>query len=824
VILDCFPPTLLLAMGRLHQCCAATLLLGTHSSDVCANQGSCDQTSLMQGMVARKTDGNIMAVAGQRNSMTDLMESATAMIKSGTTPDVLRFVNETLDEIRDDIFPAIISEHDISVNAITAAHKLLNDRIAVLVTDTATWNAHDLTVGGESTAHFVCRSEEGFQCAKTRKCQRELEWLWGEVVKWERKLREWHTTVYKEWCIATPVEPTLVAYPFDWDNQMTVTSYSYPILPPDQTQPLAGIALFRKETTEDFSEYTKYYKILEVAWGAYRQKDVLCGSWETTFSAKTQECDKLQTDLEASSCSTAAHSKASRRTFGSWWQHEVEAYLALVAETKQLVTDRIHEWQTLHIVTCLLGVIHDRVVSAIDDNVPCITEISDPTATTRDIDNCHQTNVNLTLHLHITYPPVPTPPTFPPPPTDPPCSPAYMAAHYTAFDNTLVTKYHASLDVLKLDFEERTDVVLVNGVWTAVVNSVNVGDMWQTQSYVSTTGSGWPGCAAPLVCTVCSALTPVTLPPSHPTTGHHTCHLDELSLVPGEMDSDTFRCLDGTCIAAGDRCNGVPVCGDDSDELSCTGCDGPAVISKPQPCNLPSETDFSSGSFAWKHLFECADQTCIAASGQCNGFANCVDGSEESMSTLRWGQQTSSCDCSEDVNIVVEATSGRAISTHKGICASDIVGSKVFLDRDYKFTDLGGFKDSLFIQTSNNDKDMEHDRVVMKVNIPEPLVFFVVTQDTCPALSGIPWLMDGTWVERTELDGPKYDGVHVTPWKEWKSGLSLPPSTIPAEGPFGPGRVFSRTFAAGTVSMPGNGGGDGSYLLFIEKACTRSSP
>jgi len=758
-------------------------------------------TSLLQDRLSRGVARNSLvsdfsSVSDRRNSMNGMLEAATAMIKSGATPDVITFVNATIDSILDEVFPDILHEHQVSVDAINAAHKLLTDHIAKFENSINTTQGHESTVDNDSSAHYLCRSEESFECAKTRKCHRELEYLWGVVVRHETELRKWHETIHEEWCVAPfPGEPILESDPFGWDTQMTVPLYSYPRPPPDQTLPLQGIALFRYSTTTYFTEYIKYHDIVVAAWAAYRAKQQVCEDYESVFTSKTDECDVLQTELETSACTRATHDRTSRRTFGVDWTADVTAYEQLVAETKLLVEDRIREWETLHIVTCLLGVVYDNVERSINEGVPCITEVSNATATTRDIDNCHQTNEELTLHLHIFYPPVPTPPTIPPVPEHP-CTPAYVDEHYSAFSNALATAYHTKLDTLELDYEMRTEIVLVGTVWTAVESKVLAESTWRTQAYVSSTGSGWPGCSAPLVCTVCHGFDIMPLPLEPPTVAH-ACHLDQQSLALGEIDSDTFRCLDGTCIPAGGRCNGGFECGDKSDEDFCTTSVGePAVLSKSEICPGTSD-DFSSGSFSWKHLLQCADlELCVDASSQCNTFNNCPHGDEEL-----------SCS-SVSPNIRVEATSGRVISTRQGIS----IGVKVFHDREYLFTDMGNFKDSLFVQTSNDDKDFEHDRVAMKLNIREPLTFFVATIEP----GGLPWMWDtthGTWVERTDLTGPQYDGDHLTPHKEWKR-QDNPTGTSES---YTARHVFSRTFAPGTVIMPGNGGGTGSYLLFVEK-------
>jgi len=69
----------------------------------------------------------------------------------------------------------------------------------------------------------------------------------------------------------------------------------------------------------------------------------------------------------------------------------------------------------------------------------------------------------------------------------------------------------------------------------------------------------------------------------------------------------------------------------------------------------------------------------------------------------------------------------------------------------------------------------------------------------------------------TNLEGVTYRGIHETPHTEWDSALLR-------ETEYGPGEVWQKTFTAGTVEMRGNGGGDGSYVMFVANPANPPTP
>jgi hypothetical protein len=192
--------------------------------------------------------------------------------------------------------------------------------------------------------------------------------------------------------------------------------------------------------------------------------------------------------------------------------------------------------------------------------------------------------------------------------------------------------------------------------------------------------------------------------------------------------------------------------------------------------------------------FRCADSQCIEKVGLCNGFSNCADGSDEAH-------------CSGDLQLTVEATSGRTISVE-----SLQMHTGVFHDREYSFDSLGAFAGKTFIKYSNDDKMTDHLHVMTKIRTLEPLTVYIVKLDS----HGLIWLEEEHYTE-SSLTGVSFSGVRSTRHKEWDESLLTTDH-------FAATAVHSKTFPAGTISIPGNGGGDGSFLIFVERPVMVTGP
>merc|ERR1719183_3419200 len=272
-------------------------------------------------------------------------------------------------------------------------------------------------------------------CARSRRCEEELEELWTIVKIEEEEMRRIHWEIHGEWCEPSgPPHPGLDD-PFRW----TITAHSEGAETSESQHDYPAVDLtpavieFRRFSVEYFGLYIAQKPRVELAWENYNRKLLECAALEETWTLRVDDCDDLQTIMHNQACSHASANRECASNFGHEYHMTLIAYNNAVADIRVKEYERKREWETLHIVTCLLETVYTHVIHSINSGEPCPTTESHPEQTAAEINTCHIVEESMTANLTIDYGnPPPTPEL--PPVVEPPCTAQYIweESHFSA--------------------------------------------------------------------------------------------------------------------------------------------------------------------------------------------------------------------------------------------------------------------------------------------------------------------------------------------------------------------------------------------------------
>jgi hypothetical protein len=721
----------------------------------------------MQGLLARHSqltasDTSNSTLEVRKDATTKLMETATNMMKNGVTPDVVVFIEDTIAEVTQKVLGSIVREHHRDQAIIDEDVQDIVDAVAEMQTCADKLNSMVESRQEKSDAHKKCRAAEALECAQSRKCEDELKVLWVNVKAEEAEMRDIHSTIYDAWCEGSAPDHPDNTDPFRWmlaerkegpETSQTVID-RYPDID------LSSVAVFRTDTETNFEKYIKQKEVVHTAWTTYNTKLADCAAKEQTLQDRVEACDDFQIALHTHACAQRSNAHACVGTIGQKYGLALMQYNLAKEKIQKLEEHRKREWETLHIVTCLLETVYTRIIHSIETGEPCPTESTHQDQTTSEINECHIIPATLTDNLTIDYGNPPGPPSLPGIPA-PPCTTQYLWDEHGEFLQDDQDGWGYKLVDLGLAEHE---------------------NKW----WVKLSQEGWAGCAAPRACFPCDSTPEITPDENYDASADQCNH--GLEQFPGKLDMemDSFTCLDGSkCISATGRCNGVSNCGDDSDELHCDALFGPANLDGEEDCH---DAEFGDNDYQ----FHCSQGgKCVPMESLCNGYFNCQDQSDEQ------GCQSGS-ETGISGGVLLEPTTG-----FKAEIETPYVGEAVFYDRDYIFDSLGSFTGYSYIKMTNDDKWTDHSHIQIKLRLKSPMTIYVVKLDH----DGLPWLYDEGWAV-SSLEGVSYHGIEPhSRHNEWSQQV--------VEHHYGPGVVWAKTFTAGTVEMRGNNGGVGSYLIFL---------
>merc|ERR1719386_159602 len=142
---------------------------------------------MMQGPVARRgLAPDTIKDKSRKEGTARLMETATRMMKNGATPDVIVFIEATISEINDDVLVAIQNEHNLDQQLLDDLLVRFDASVDAMVECRDELARENAGRAADNEEHKNCRSIEALDCARSRKCEEELEVRWG-IVKAEEE-------------------------------------------------------------------------------------------------------------------------------------------------------------------------------------------------------------------------------------------------------------------------------------------------------------------------------------------------------------------------------------------------------------------------------------------------------------------------------------------------------------------------------------------------------------------------------------------------------------------------------------------------------------
>jgi hypothetical protein len=282
------------------------------------------------------------AKSSRKDATAKLMETATNMIKNGATPDVITFIETTITEVNQNVLGTIVQEHHRDQQLIDDLLARFDTAVAAMEACAASVRQAATDTDTASNSHKVCRSSEAVECARSRKCEDELEELWSIVKTRESEMREIHWAIHGEWCAEIePPHPGL-DNPFNWvpgahmeGPETSQSEIDYPTI--DYTP---AVISFRSFSVEQFGHYIIKLPEVETAWENYNSKLLECAAQEETWTLKVDECDGLQDPLRDQACAHAGSNRQCASNFGHEYHMTMVAYTAAVETVRQLEYDR----------------------------------------------------------------------------------------------------------------------------------------------------------------------------------------------------------------------------------------------------------------------------------------------------------------------------------------------------------------------------------------------------------------------------------------------------------------------------------------------------
>jgi len=283
-----------------------------------ANAFDMDETSLMQGL---KPAQELTQRHDKKKAITNLLSTATSMLKNGATPDVVNFATATLQEITGIVVPAVQDASNTDQDLIVQMFSYFEAALVELEQGTSETKTLYDEERLHSSNHKACRGREETACGHKQNCDYELYELWTTFSEQESIMRQLSTGVSSHFCA------------------------------PDAN---GTLQIFREHSVSIFPPWIEQKPIVEHWEHLYDLKVPQCEEYFVDLDEETAQCDAYQTELEDSACQHAVKQHEVRSQFNVAWETATENYAQSVADVLALEADRWNEYKTLKTVECLL--------------------------------------------------------------------------------------------------------------------------------------------------------------------------------------------------------------------------------------------------------------------------------------------------------------------------------------------------------------------------------------------------------------------------------------------------------------------------------------
>jgi hypothetical protein len=392
-----------------RSCVALTLIAGACASAVepCVEgqctSGSAESTTILQ------SKRSLSKLANQRaqttTQLSQLLDVATQLLKTGATPDVITFTQDTLADLRNDIMPAITAAHESDVQRLADAVAAFGPVTSRYETQKGELSLLQNQVQQAREVHTSCRTEQSGHCQRATECETERQRL-EDILKTQRS---------------------------EYKVVMDSIGTAYCEQEHDHTE-----ASFREHSASNFETYLKEGKEMIAARVAHDEQREKCNQLEATLQASKEKCDDDKRALERASCTVHHERILIVDDLNTAWAIEQQNLRDAKSTVQALEEHRKTELQGLKQIECILDELYKRGGKACDEEAGEADQIAA---------DCANAGSDVSS-LVITYPEEPAEPL--PEAADPhPCDDEFLKEEYAQFSGSCfadMATCHACVD------------------------------------------------------------------------------------------------------------------------------------------------------------------------------------------------------------------------------------------------------------------------------------------------------------------------------------------------------------------------------------------